>query len=526
MADFGEILKAVGEFGLFQKVTLFALSFPTLILPFYFASVLFTESDPERHCNTDWILRTDPNLTTEEQLRLTLPQDHDGNFSRCQMFVPVDWDIDSIREYGLNDTTACQDGWVYGNMLYKSTIVTDFDLVCDKANLVEVAQTVMMAGIVVGCVAFGPFAESFGRKRAVQIPSILLFIFTVATAFCPNFDLYLTAQFLLGIGYGGYRLNSIILATEWIGMSKRSWGACVAQLCSAVGQCFLAGIIYFIRNWRLAQLITAAPYAVLSIYIWFIPESARWLVERGKTKEAQEIITKVAAINKQTLTDSTLEKIVTKEPEKKGGIIILIQSSLLRKYFFIVALAWFSMNVVYYCLSFNMAKLGLDIFLTQTIFGLSEIPAHILCIWLLEKVGRKVSLLTTLVILGVVCILILVVPQGNAVAVTTLATIGRLLSNWAASICNVYVQELFPTCFRQTAAGLGNIGSRLGGMLAPLVNMLAVHHWTIPIAVYSGLTIISAALCYLLPETRDKELPDSTADAEGRQDEPCLGEWL
>uniref|UniRef100_A0A3Q2UL94 Solute carrier family 22 member 13a n=1 Tax=Fundulus heteroclitus TaxID=8078 RepID=A0A3Q2UL94_FUNHE len=473
MADFGEILRNIGEFGLFQKTILFALCFPNLILPFHFTSVIFTQSDPERHCNTDWILKAAPNLTAEEQLNLTLPREEDGSFSRCRMFVPVDWDIHTIREHGLNDTTACTDGFVYENMLYESTIVTDFDLVCDQAHLLGVAQTVLMAGILAGCLLLGPFAE-FGRKRAAQIPVVLMVVFTVTTGLSPTYSLYLVSQFVVGIGYGGYRLNGVIL-TEWIGVSKRSWGACITQLCAAIGQAILGGMIYFIRDWRLAQMVTAAPIAVIAFYI-FIPESARWLLDRGRTEEAKELIIKVAAINKRKVSDSLLEKVI-KETEQTGGILYLIQSPVLRKYFLTIILA-FSLNVTYFCLSLNVGNFGLDIFLTQALFGLSEVPAHIICIWLLEAVGRKVSLMSTLLMGGLLCMLILAVPQ-------------------------------------QTASGLGSIASRVGGLLSPLLNMLAVYHWSIPIVVYSSFTILSGALCFLLPETRRTELPDSTREAEG-----------
>ncbi|XP_022075244.1 solute carrier family 22 member 13-like [Acanthochromis polyacanthus] len=522
MADFGEVLRSIGDFGLFQKITLFALSFPNFILPFHFASVLFVESDPERRCNTDWILSAGPNLTTEEQLNLTLPREEDGSFSKCRMFVPVDWDIDDIRENGLNETSGCVNGWVYGNMIYKATIVTDFDLVCERANFLEVAQTLFMAGILVGCLLFGPFAESFGRKRATQIPVVLMVVFCVTTGLCPNFYLYLASQFMAGIGYGGFRMNGIILATEWIGVSKRSWGACLPQLFAAVGQTVLAGVIYLVRDWRLAQFVTASLLAVVAIYIWFIPESARWLLNRGRTDEANQLITKVANINKRTVPELVLEKIVVKETKTKGGVIILIQSPLLRKYFFTVIFAWFSLNVTYYCLSFNVGKLGLDVFMTQAMFGLSELPAHIMSIWLLEVLGRKVSFMSTILMGGLMCILLLAVPQGNAVAVTILATAGRFFTNWAASICNVYVQELFPTSFRQTASGLGSIASRAGGLLAPLLNMLAMYHWVIPIIIYSTLTLVSGALGIVLPETRRKELPDSTDEAESNRSKTTL----
>lgn len=77
----------------------------------------------------------------------------------------------------------------------------------------------------------------------------------------------------------------------------------------------------------------------------------------------------------------------------------------------------FSLNISYFSLSLNVGNFGTDVFLTQLIFGASEIPAHVLCVWLLEVVGRKVSLMSTLLVGGLTCILILAVPQGKAVQI-------------------------------------------------------------------------------------------------------------
>uniref|UniRef100_A0A3B4WJJ4 Solute carrier family 22 member 13a n=1 Tax=Seriola lalandi dorsalis TaxID=1841481 RepID=A0A3B4WJJ4_SERLL len=511
MADFGEILRNIGEFGLFQQLTLIALCFPNLFLSFMFASFIFIESDPERHCNTDWILRADPNLTTDEQLNLTLPREEDGTFSRCRMFVPVDRDIGSIREYGLNETSGCQSGWLYYNALY------EFDLVCDKANLVEVAQTVFLAGILIGSLTFGPFAESFGRKRATQIPLVIMFIFTVSTALCPNIYLYLVLQFFSGVGAGGYRVNCIILSTEWIGMSKRSWGVCVTQLFGALGQCVLAGVIYAIRDWRLAQLITAAPLGVVVIYIWCVlPVSARWLLNRGRTEEAKQLIVKAAAINKRSVPDSLLEKVLKLKLEATPINAVycyrcyIIQCRTLSMFFLFLR---FSLNLALYCLYLNMGNFGLSIFVTQLLFGAIEIPANLFSMWLLEVFGRRVLFIATLLAGGLSCILILAVPQGYAVAVTSLAAASRFFLIWAGSVCSVFMQELTPTSVRQTATALGAISGRTGGLLAPLLNILAMYHWVIPITVFSSLTLVSGALGFLLPETRRKELPETKLSA-------------
>ncbi|XP_077954681.1 solute carrier family 22 member 13 isoform X4 [Gasterosteus aculeatus] len=304
------------------------------------SSFLFMQSDPERHCNTDWILQADSNLTTGQQLNLTLPRQEDGTFSRCLMFVPVERDIGDIREYGLNETTACQQGWKYHSSVYEATIVTDFDLVCDESEMPHLVQTIFMGGLLAGSFIFGPAAESYGRRRTTQLPVVLLLIFVTVAGASPNVYVYMLAQFIVGAALGGYRINSTVLATEWIGVTKRSMAACVSQMFAAVGQCAMAGLVYAIRDWRKVQFVIAGAQAFIFLYIWWIPESARWLLGQERTEEANKLIRRVAAINKKKIPENLLDEVTEKREVQSGGIRAILTSSVLMKYLFVISFAW------------------------------------------------------------------------------------------------------------------------------------------------------------------------------------------
>ncbi|XP_010710633.1 solute carrier family 22 member 13-like isoform X2 [Meleagris gallopavo] len=509
MSGIGENLKAAGEFGPFQKrLVLFSLP-PCLSLAFHQFCQLFMVVDVPHYCNTDWIRAVGPNLTEEEQLNLTLPRDADGEYEQCSMYSPVDWDLDSIMAYGLNATEKCSNGWVYPTAQQPS-LLTEFDLVCDRKNLNDISQSIYMLGMFLGALIFGLLSDRFGRRPVLLISILLEGLFGLAIALVPHFYVYLAFRCVVGASVSGIMMTLLALATEWVGVSYRPQAVLLSHCCFAAGQMILAGLSYGIPNWRLLQIVGSAPIFILFLFIWVLPESARWLVTRGKIEEAKKYLKKAASINKRTIPPELLDQLKCETQTKSGNILDLLRKKHLLKVTLIMSCAWFVNNLVYYGLSLNVTNFGLDIYLTQLAFGAVEIPARAGCIFMLQWFGRKKSQGGLLLLSGLVCLILTVIPEGQPVVITVLATIGKFTASASFSSAYIYTAELFPTIIRQSGVSLCSMVARVAGIIAPLILLLEQYHRVIPMAIYGGTTVLGGLLCFLLPETRGVELADGT----------------
>ncbi|XP_025024064.1 solute carrier family 22 member 13 isoform X2 [Python bivittatus] len=402
MSGFGDILKVVGEYGRFQKWLVVLICIPNFLTPFHMFGQVFISMDVPHHCNTSWIRAISPNLTIEQELNLTIPRKPDGSLDECCRFRPVEEDIESIIKYGLNSTEKCQQGWVYPSEL-KPTLVTEFNLVCDRKDLNDISQSIYMGGLLIGALVFGPLSDRV------------------------------------------------------------------------------------------------------------LPSSARWLITKGKIKEAKEILQKAASINKRTISEEVLNQLTPEEKVKSGNILDLFKIPHLRNMTLIMAWVWFADSFVYYGVSLHVGDFGLDIYLTQLIFGAVEIPSRVSCIFLLQWLGRKKCQAAWLLLGGIVCVLIPVVPKDFPVIVTVLAVIGKSALGASFSTTYLFSAEIFPTIVRQSSLGLCSMSARVAGIIAPLVSLLEKYHPAIPMSLFGSSALIGGILCFFLPETRNKDLQDVTS---------------
>jgi putative MFS transporter len=334
-------------------------------------------------------------------------------------------------------------------------------------------------GMFVGAALAGTLADRFGRKGVFQVTLLAYSILTGLSALAWNAASLAAIRFLAGIGMGGELPVASTLVSEFAPANRRGWLLVMLESFWAYGSVLAALIGYlFIPafGWQAAFLVGAIPALYVFVLRRAIPESPRYLLSRGQTAEADAVLRQVEAAAGSTAAAARPEATAGRALAGRARVADLFAPGLARRTVMLWIL-WFAMVFSYYGIFTWLPGLlrgkGFTLqqaFLLNLIISVFQIPGYFTAAYLVERWGRKSTLVTFLLLNAVAAFFFAEQSLGAGADVAQTLLWGGLMAFFnlgAWGIVYTYTPELYPTRVRGTGTGLAAAIGRLSGVAGP-----------------------------------------------------------
>ncbi|RVD82109.1 uncharacterized protein DFL_006543 [Arthrobotrys flagrans] len=162
-------------------------------------------------------------------------------------------------------------------------------------------NAIMSVGSIVA-VPFSPFLSDWrGRRVAIMIGLFIMFIGVALQSAAQNLGMFIGARFLIGFGISFAHGAAPLLVTELAHMQHRARITSIYNTTWYLGAIIAAWTTFGTLKiksdwaWRTPSILQAGPACVMICFIWFVPESPRWLISVDRHEEALAILAKYHA---------------------------------------------------------------------------------------------------------------------------------------------------------------------------------------------------------------------------------------
>lgn len=413
-----------------------------------------------------------------------------------------------------------------------ATIVSEWNLVCDRANMLSTAEAAFLGGVALGGLVSGMLSDRYGRRTTLAMAAILQTIIGISIAFMPWFLGYIILRAILGFVSVSVVFSGFVLSLEVVGGVWRTVAGVSFLFPVSLSYAAIAGMAYLLRGrWRILQLAVSLPGILFLLLLWWpITESPRWLLAVGKRKEYFRVLNAAAKFNKRPPVEDTQEdkkhtpnsSTNENQIEETAGIMDLFKTAHMRKNTLCLFMIWFSVYLVYYGLVLNVGNLGGDLYVNSVLSGLVEIPALAASILFLVRMGRRWPLCLTLAIGGIACLATLLIDTTSNYAwvATAFAMLGKFSVSSSNAVMPVFTAELYPTVIRNLGVGASNVSAGIALMLVPYLWNLAAMDKCVPMAVLGAFGLLGGLCVLFLPETGNRKLSETIKEEEEVQSHP------
>ncbi len=398
-----------------------------------------------------------------------------------------------------------------------------------------------LVGSICGVLAAGWLSDYLGRKLTMLISAALFSISAIGCAVCGSFNGLVAYRIIGGVGIGIVSIVSPIYISEVSPAKVRGTLVSLYQLAVTVG--FL---LAYLANWAIDAGISAdapsltlwermfnseawrgmlgsetVPALLFFLVIFFIPESPRWLIIKGRYDKASNVLSRIYkdsnTVNHQIAltrdSETGQQDGHWKDLLKPGILIAVIAGSAIA-----ILGQFMGVNAVLYYGPKIFAEAGFENPMFSTVLvGIVNMVTTILAVFIIDRVGRK-----NLIYWGVSGMIVCLVAIGTYFAAGEALGLGNgfMLAFFLgyvfccaisiSAIVFVLLSEMYPNSVRGRAMSIAGfalwIGTYLIGQLTPVL-----LGWS-----QSGTFFIFAVMCIpymlimwkIIPETTGKTLEE------------------
>ncbi|MCY0905780.1 MFS transporter [Arthrobacter sp. H14-L1] len=394
---------------------------------------------------------------------------------------------------------------------------------------VGLLSTATFGGVAVGCLLAGVAGDVLGRKVTYLYNLALYTLGALVCAFAPDYTVLIIGRIIVGVGLGGELNTGITIVSEMVPTKLR--GACTAIVQVAGGGLgiFLSSALSWAilvpgghlfggedLSWRWLLGVLAAPALLVFVYRRFMPESPRYLLTRGRVKEANTVLSLFSRGRLRNDGGPVNEYVKTPEgfktPQESVRLLDIFRGVLRRRtavLWIVSFMAFGAQDTITIFMPSILVNEGYAVATSLSftlIINLGGLIGSILGAFGAHKWRRKIVL--TYGCLAAVVTAIGFVMSPNLGLVLLFGSLFQLMSMVLNTLVWVWAPEMYPTRVRAFGVGASVfIASAAGSIIPPFAGKVlesfgAVGIFGLVVAMY----LIAAAAVRFGPETLGKSL--------------------
>ncbi|MFB5191841.1 MFS transporter [Alicyclobacillus fastidiosus] len=361
----------------------------------------------------------------------------------------------------------------------------------------------------------GYVTDKFGRQLMYTIDFIVLIVASILQFWVQTGWQLFIIRLILGISVGAdYPIATSLLA-EFSPKKERGLMLGVTLIAYYIGStvAYIVGQVMLNIGpdaWRWILASSAIPAIILVLLRMGTPESPRWLLQKGRKSEAEQVLKQVYG------PTASLEDIVTPDGSTgKTSYLSLFMPGYLKRTLYVGLFYMAAVAPLFAMLTFGPEMLtSYHLFTGASGYGAAIISALFLigCIpalFLVNRMGRRMLIIVSFVGMTVGVLILGLFPHGPLTMIFVGFVLYAIFSGGPNVMEWLAPNELFPTEVRGTAVGITTCISRFGAVIGTYLFPWGLENFGVgpTMLVASAVTFGGLIVCVLLaPETTNKSL--------------------